>query len=51
MAGGIDQIQAVGLAVLGLVTEAHRPRLDRNPPLLLQLHGIQKLGRLFAFAD
>ena len=40
----IDEIELVGLAVLGLEIEGDALGLDRNPPLTLQIHGVQHLG-------
>ena len=38
-----DQVQNVLLSVLRPVPERHRARLDRDAPLLLQLHVVQHL--------
>ena len=43
MAGGVDQVQGVGLAVLGLVLHAHRLGLDGDAALPFQFHGVQNL--------
>ena len=43
VARGIDQVQFVGLAVTRRVTHADGARLDRDPLLALQVHGIEKL--------
>ena len=43
VARGVDEVQDVVLAVLGLVVEAHRVLLDRDPALPLQVHGVQEL--------
>ena len=44
MPRGINQIQAVNLAIFGLVIERGGLRLDRNAPLFLDIHRIQNLG-------
>ena len=43
MAGGIDQVELIGLAVAGLVLHAHGVSLDGDPALALQVHGVQHL--------
>ena len=43
VAGGVDQVEHVGLAVLGLIGQAHRLRLDRDAALALQLHRVEHL--------
>ena len=43
VAGGIDQVQAVDLAVLRLVGERGGLRLDGDAALLFQVHGIEHL--------
>jgi hypothetical protein len=45
MAGRVDQVQAVGLAVLRLVLEANGAGLDRDPLLALEVHGVEDLAR------
>ena len=44
MARGVDEVQGVGLPVGGLVVQAHRPGLDGDAPLPLQVHVVQQLG-------
>ncbi len=44
MAGGVDEVELVPLAVAGVVVEAHRPGLNGDPPLLFQVHIVQNLG-------
>ena len=44
MAGGVDEVEAVGLPVLGGVVHADGPGLDGDAPLLFQLHVVQELG-------
>ena len=44
MARGVDEIEAVGLPVLGGVVHADGPGLDGDAPLPFQLHIIQQLG-------
>jgi len=41
--GSINQVQLVGLAVLGLVKHRDRMRLDGDAALLLQIHGVEQL--------
>ena len=43
MAGGVDQVQDVGIAVLGLIRHAHGLRLDGDAALTLQIHGVEHL--------
>ena len=41
----IDQVQLIELPVPGLVRQPHRPGLDRDAPLPLQVHVVQQLLR------
>ena len=43
MTGGVDQVQAVGLAVLRLVGQRGGLRLDGDAAFLFQVHGIEHL--------
>ena len=43
VAGRVDQVQLVGLAVLRLVKHRHRMRLDGDAALPLQVHRIEQL--------
>ena len=43
MAGRVDHVQLVGLAVAGLVAQRHALRLDRDAALALQVHGVEHL--------
>jgi hypothetical protein len=43
VAGGVDQVQVVGLAVGGLVFDPHGLGLDRDPSLALEIHRIEDL--------
>jgi hypothetical protein len=43
VAGRVHQVEDVGLAVLGLVFEAHRLRLDGDAALALDVHRIEHL--------
>ena len=43
MAGGVDQVEDIVLAVLGPVVEPHRLRLDGDAALALDVHGIEHL--------
>ncbi len=44
VARGVDEVEAVGLAVLGGVVHADGPGLDGDAPLPLQVHVVQQLG-------
>ena len=44
VARGINEVELVGVAVVGLVVELHRPGLDGDAALLFQVHVVQKLG-------
>ena len=44
MAGRIDQVEVVHLAVFGLVVQGRRLRLDSYPPLFFNVHRVQNLG-------
>ena len=48
MAGGVDQIQLVQIAVAGAVMEADGVRLDGDAPLPLQIHRVEHLSGHFA---
>ncbi len=43
VAGGVDEVELVGLAVVGHVGHAHRLGLDGDPPLPLQVEGVEHL--------
>jgi hypothetical protein len=43
MAGGVDQIQLVGLTVLCRIDHAYRVRLDGDPALAFQVHRVEHL--------
>ena len=49
--GRIDEVEAVVQAVTRGVLEAHRPRLDRDPLLALEIHRIEDLARHLAGID
>ena len=44
VAGRVDQVEDVGLAVLGRVVQAHGVRLDGDAALPLQVHVVEELG-------
>ncbi len=44
VAGRVDEVQAVRQPVLGGVLEPHRPGLDRDPLLALEVHGVEDLA-------
>ena len=48
MAGGIDEVQEVGLAVAGRIRHRHRLRLDRDTTLALDRIVVQDLRFHFA---
>ena len=43
MAGGVHQVQDIVLAILGLVVQPHRLRLDGDAALLLDIHRVEDL--------
>ena len=51
MAGRVDQVQVVGLAVCGPVLDPHRLRLDRDPALALEVHRVEQLRLHFLRVD
>ena len=51
VAGGIDEVELVLLAVLGQVVDAHRLSLDGDAPLALQVHAVEHLLTHVAFGD
>jgi hypothetical protein len=51
VAGRVDEVQLVGLAVLGRVRHPHGLRLDGNSPLALQVHGVENLASHVAIGD
>ncbi len=48
---GVDEVQDVGVPILGRVIHPHRLGLDGDAPLALQLHVVQELGLRLAFAQ
>ena len=44
VAGRIDQVELINLAILRRIHHANRMRLDGDPALALQVHRIQHLG-------
>jgi hypothetical protein len=44
MARSIDQVQDVGLTVVGEVRQPDRVRLDGDPALPLEIHAVEDLG-------
>ena len=51
MARRVDQVELIGLAVLGLVVQPHGLRLDGDAALALDVHGIEHLLTHFARAQ
>ena len=51
VAGRVDEVEAVGLAVLGRVLEPDRAGLDRDALLALEIHRIEDLARHLARVD
>ena len=43
MARGVNQVDLVGDAIVGLIGHAHCAGLDRDPLFALQIHAIQQL--------
>ncbi len=43
VAGGVDQVQHIGFAVIGLVVQAHRLGLDGDAALALDIHAVEHL--------
>ena len=41
---GVDEVELVGLAVIGVIHHPHGIRLDRDAALALDVHGVQELG-------
>ena len=41
---GVDEVELVGLAVIGVIHHPHGVRLDRDAALALDVHGVQELG-------
>ena len=50
MAGGIDKIELIGLAIPGLIMERYTLGLDGNATLALEIHRIEHLLRHLSFA-
>ena len=51
MPGRVDQVQLVGLAVLGREEHAHGLGLDRDAPLALEVHRVEQLRAHLARGD
>ena len=51
MAGGINEVQFVGTTITRRVAHAHGARLDSDPLLTLQIHGIEDLRLHFPAGD
>ncbi len=47
MAGRVDKVKQILLAVISLVDQTHGLGLDGNPPLAFKLHLVQKLIGFF----
>ena len=43
VARGVNEVQGIGLAVQGIILDGHRPGLDGDAPLPLQVHAVQQL--------
>ena len=50
VAGRVDQVELIDLAVLGLVIQAHGVGFDGDAALALQVHGVEHLLHHFALA-
>ena len=51
MAGGVDQVEDIGLAVVGGVFDAHGLGLDRDAALALDIHAVEHLLLHVAVGD
>jgi hypothetical protein len=51
VAGGVDQVQLVRLAVGVLVVDGDRVHLDGDAPFALQVHVVQELGPELPLGD
>ena len=51
MAGRIDQVELVHLAVFGAIVQAHGVRFDGNAAFALQIHGVEHLRHHLALAE
>ena len=40
----VDEVELVGLSVVGIIHHAHGIRLDRDATLSLDVHGVEELG-------
>ena len=51
VAGRVDEVQLVGLAVVGLVRQPHRRGLDGDPALALEVHAVEELRLALAIGE
>ena len=51
MPRGVDEVELVDVAVLSLVLERRRLRLDRNAALALEIHAVEHLLAHFTVAQ
>ncbi len=51
MARRIDEVELVGLAVVGRVVHAHGLAFDRDAALALDIHGVEQLRLHVALVD
>ena len=51
MSRGIDEVEEIGLSILGEVLERNALRLDGDPTFPLDVHGIEHLRRHLAFGQ
>ena len=51
MAGRVDDIQLIRVAIVGSVIDPHGVRLDGDSPLALEIHLIEELSPHVAFGD
>ena len=51
VAGRVDEVELVGLAVGGQVRELHRRRLDGDPALALEIHAVHELRLALAVGE
>ena len=51
MAGGVDKVELVFLAVVGLIAHTHGLAFDRDAALALDVHRVEELGLHIALGD
>ena len=51
MSWGVDQVQHIGLAILGRIFDPHRVGLDRDAPFTFNIHTVKHLRFHIARSD